>query len=95
MNIREQLLDIGFKEMEHFTIMNSLIYDLGRNRQLSFGSIGTPNEMLYLCEVDYTEKLPKITDLICLKNYDYDGYTSIETIKDLIKLLKYNRRSTY
>ena len=83
---REELISIGFKEIPHFTIMNSLIYDLGRNRQLSIGDIGNPNEMVYLCERDYDDPR-KITDLVCIRNYDYDGYTELEDIKLLIKVI--------
>jgi hypothetical protein len=83
---RSTLIELGFKELPHSTITASLTYDLGRNRQLSFGSIQTPNEMLYIYEVD--EKDPrKINDLVCLRNYDYDGYTSLEQIKTLITFL--------
>ena len=39
--------------------------------------------MLFICEID--EKEPrKINDLICLRNFDYDGYTTIEQIKSII-----------
>lgn len=69
---REKLKQIGFKEIPHFTVMQNLIFDLGRNRELSFGNIGTPNETLYLCELN--EGVDIISDLICLRNYDYDGY---------------------
>jgi hypothetical protein len=80
---RLNLINLGFEEIPHFTITNNLIYDLGRNRHLSFGSIGTPNEMLFICETE--EHNPqKIEGLIVLKNYDYDGYTTIENIKDII-----------
>lgn len=83
---RSTLIELGFKELPHSTITASLTYDLDRNRQLSFGSIQTPNEMLYIYEVD--EKDPrKITNLVCLRNFDYDGYTSIEHIKSLITFL--------
>ena len=83
---RTTLIEMGFKELPHSTITASLTYDLGRNRQLSFGSIETPNEMLYIYEID--DKDPrKITDLVCLRNYDYDGYTSIEQIKSIINLI--------
>jgi hypothetical protein len=83
---RYTLIKLGFKELPYSTITASLTYDLGRNRQLSFGSIQTPNEMLYIYEVD--EKDPrKINDLVCLRNYDYDGYTSVEQIKSLITFL--------
>jgi hypothetical protein len=83
---RSALIDIGFQELPHFTITNNLIYDLGRNRHLSFGSIETQNEMLFICETEeYNPQ--KIEGLIVLKNYDYDGYTSIEQVKALITLI--------
>lgn len=82
----QDLLALGFKEVPNFTIMNSVYFDLGRRRQLSAGDIGTPNEMMYLCEVD--EKDPrKITDLVCVHNYDYDGYLTTEKVSGLITLL--------
>lgn len=80
---RSALISIGFQELPHFTITNNLIYDLGRNRHLSFGSIETPNEMLFICETEeYNSQ--KIEGLIVLKNYDYDGYTKIEDVKTII-----------
>ena len=83
---RSTLIELGYKELPHSTITASLTYDLGRNRQLSFGSIQTPNEMLYIYEV--YEKYPrKINNLVCLRNFDYDGYSSIEQIKSLITFL--------
>jgi len=84
---RNKLIEIGFKSINHFTIMNSLTYDLGRGRLLSFGSIDTPNEMLFLEQVENNE----ITDLICLRNYDYDGYTSIQDILNIISFFKQSR----
>ena len=84
--LRSTLIELGFKELPQSTITASLTYDLGRHRQLSFGSIQTPNEMLYIYELD--DKDPrKITDLVCLRNFDYDGYTSVEQIKELITSL--------
>lgn len=83
---RSTLIELGFKELPHSTITASLTYDLGRKRQLSFGSIQTPNEMLYIYEIDENDPR-KITDLVCLRNFDYDGYTSIEQIKALITFL--------
>jgi len=84
---REQLIELGFKEIGHFTITNSLTYDLGRNRVLSVGDIGNPNEMVYIYERDRKDH-SIITDLVCLRNYDYDGYTTVEEIEQLINLLK-------
>ena len=82
----DELKEIGFKDMPNFTVMGSLIYDLGRNRHLSVGCVGTPNEMVFICS-DSTQT-GIIEEVIVLKNYDYDGFTSIETIKELVKLLK-------
>lgn len=83
---KKDLRNIGFKESPHFTIAGSLIYDLGRNRHLSFGSVGTPNEMLWICSTDEKDN-KKVTDLICLHNYDYDGYMSESKLIELIKIL--------
>jgi hypothetical protein len=80
----EDLKNLGFKEISTYTIMGSLVYDLGRERFLSIGSVGTPNEMVFIGQKDDD----MITDLVVIKNYDYDGYTSLQDIKDLIKLVK-------
>ena len=82
---RQELLDIGFNELPHFTVMNSIVYDLGRKRFLSVSGLGTPNEMIFIQQVDYKDVQEKnITDLIVFKNYDYDGCTNIETLKLII-----------
>ena len=79
-NVVRRLLKLGFKEAPHLILTNNLIYDLGRNRQLSFSCVGTPNEMLFLYELN-EEDDRKIDELICLRNYDYDGYTTVEEIE--------------
>jgi len=74
---------MGFERIPHFTVANALIYQLGRNRRLSIGCIGTPNEMLFICEFDLND-FRKTTDLVCLHNYDYDGYLTKEKLENLI-----------
>ncbi len=86
---RESLIEIGFKELPHKTITNGLFYDLGRNRALSIGDISNPNEMLYILEIDEEDET-KITNLVCLHNYDYDGYITLEKIKSLISAIGTN-----
>lgn len=81
---RSKLIELGFKELPHANIGNNIIFDLGRNRHLSIGSLNTPNEMLYLCERDRTDQRV-INDLICLHNYDYDGYLTFEKLKLLLE----------
>jgi hypothetical protein len=83
----QQLIDIGFKEILHFTIGNNVTFDLGRDRNLSASGVGTPNEFLYICETDKDDKR-KINDLICIHNYDYDGYMTLDKVQGLIDLLK-------
>ncbi len=83
----KDLINVGFQEISHFTIGNTLIFPLGRDRHLSASNIGTPNEFLYICSTDDKDS-KKITDLICLHNYDYDGYLTMEKIIGLIKILK-------
>lgn len=69
---KEDLIDLGFKPIPHFTIGGSLIYELARRRHISVSSIGTANESAWLCEVDRDDNRV-ITDLICIHNFDYDG----------------------
>lgn len=84
---KEDLLEIGFEEIPHFTIGDSIIYNLKRNKFISISCVGTPNEMVFLCERDKDD--PRcINDLIAIRNFDYDGYTSLDWIKNLIQLLK-------
>tara|TARA_R110000851_G_scaffold87648_1_gene191056 strand:- start:21205 stop:21501 length:297 start_codon:yes stop_codon:yes gene_type:complete len=75
----------GFKPIPHFTIGDSVTYDLGRNRYLSVNSAGTPNEMLFLCEREPNKVV--VNNLIVLSNYDYDGLLTVKRVDDLIELL--------
>ena len=79
----DDLILIGFKEIPHFTVSNSVTYSLGRHRQLSAACVGTPNEMLWIVEIDDQDE-KNLTDCICLHNYDYDGYLTIDKVKKII-----------
>ena len=80
------LLSVGFEKIPHFTVTNALVYKLGSHRHLSVGCVGTPNEMLWICETDDQDQR-HVTDLVCLHNWDYDKYLTIEKIKGLINLI--------
>ena len=75
--------ELGFKAIPHYTIARLMEYDLGRNRYLSLGSVGTPNEMLFITERNGTN----VTDIICLHNYDYDGYLTQDKLHRIISAL--------
>ena len=77
---------MGFKELPHFTVAGSMTYGLGRNRHLSVGDAGTPNEIIFICKKN-DKNSKEITDLICLHNYDYDGYMTERKLKLIIKSL--------
>lgn len=72
---------IGFQEYPHKTVDSGLFLDIGRNRLITVGSVGTPNEMLWICQKDSDTK---ITDLVCLHNYDYDGFLTNEKVYSLL-----------
>jgi len=79
------LLKAGFEKIPHFTISNSLIKDVGRNRQLSIGCVGNPNEMLFIQELVDDGKT--INDLICLHNYDYDKFLFVHRLQNIYHAL--------
>ncbi len=87
---RERLLELGFEELPHFNIGNSLLFYLSRNRHLSFSSVGTPNETLYICEVN-DEHNKIIDDAICLHNFDYDGYLTEDRLSLLLTFFAKNK----
>mgnify|MGYP003498282365 CR=1 FL=1 len=88
MNVTEEIaLSLGFTKIPHFTVMNSMIMDIGRNRHLSLGDINTCNTMLFICNTDYKKK-KKITDVVCLHNYDYDKHLTVERLENIIKIFK-------
>lgn len=74
------LLKMGFEGHDHFTIMNDKFLKLSRNRYISIGCVGTPNEMIFLQEIEEG----KVNDLICLRNFDYDGRMHVHTLQNLI-----------
>ena len=80
------LVRLGGEKLPYHNILNSIFFKVGRNRIVSVGNVGTPNEMIWLCQVNATnDKI--IYDLICLRNYDYDGYTPVHTFQNLIHAL--------
>ena len=79
----QDLVELGFKELPHFTIGNVVNYDLGRERMLSASDVGNPNEMLYIIQSTDSH----IEDAVCIHNWDYDGYLTREKLVSLITAL--------
>ena len=73
----DDLIAIGFKSIPNSTIMDPVVYPLGRHRHLAAGSVGTPNEILWICGTD-DQNDKHVTDAICIHDYDYDGMLTIE-----------------
>ena len=80
---KEDLIELGFKESDHYTCLESLIYKLSRDRVISVGCLGTPNEVMFLCEESKVGDY--YTDLVCLHSFDYDGKLTKEKVEHLIK----------
>lgn len=78
----EDLITLGFHKLPHFTVGNSLHYQLGRGRYLSVMCIGQGNESMWICS---EEEQGLVSDLVCLHNRDYDGFITVEKIKTLIE----------
>ena len=79
----EEFLSIGFVEYTHKVLNGNMRYELGRGREITIQNLGNPNEFVWLVQID-SENETQITDLICLHNYDFDGYLTLEKIKMLI-----------
>lgn len=78
----EWLLKLGFKPIPHMTVMNSFTLDIGRDRVISIGCVGTPNEMIFLIE-DYSKRVPS-QDICVLRNFDYDDRTYVHTLQNIV-----------
>lgn len=81
----EWLLKCGAYQLPHFTVMNTFYFDLGRNRELSIGCVGTPNLMVFIQEIEKDEngKAIKVEDIICVHNWDYDGELYLHQLQNL------------
>lgn len=78
----EWLVKFGFEPLPFANILNSYNKSIGRNRILSVTNCGTPNEMIWICELNATDS-EKIDDLVCIRNYDYDKYTHVHQLQNL------------
>lgn len=77
------LLECGFKNIPHFTVTNSKILDIGRGRFLSIRDIENCNQMMFIHSI-YNNK---ITDLVCVHNYDYDGWLHLHQLQNIYFIL--------
>jgi len=87
---KERVLELGFKELPHKNLLNSLVLDIGRRRQLSISSLGSPNEMLSIYEINMSDD-KQIDDLIILHNFDYNGYLTEEKLSLLLTFFAKNK----
>lgn len=83
----EILENAGFQYLPHFTVTKSMYFDLGRNRYLSIGCVGSPNEILWLTYHDDMmehSNVRVIEDLICLSNFDYDNKLYLHKLQNIV-----------
>lgn len=77
------LLKAGGYKLPHMTVTDSVLFDIGRDRILSIGCIEDCNQMAWLQHIEGK----KVTDLVCIHNYDYDGWLYLHTFQNLFKSL--------
>lgn len=85
----DDLILLGFKTLPHATIGKNVVYDLTNGRQLSATCVGNPNEMLFLNDINNG----RITDVIPIHNYDYDGYLTEEKLKAILTALTWPKNT--
>lgn len=76
------LLQRGFIKTPHKILGSTFSLDLGRNRYLVTANIGNANEMVLLMDSWPTEN----DNLICIHNFDYDGYLTQEKLNTIISI---------
>lgn len=73
------LLKCGFENTPHFTVTDSKTLDIGRRRLLSIGSVEDCNQMMFIQSIHND----KITDLVCVHNYDYNGWLHLHQLQNI------------
>jgi len=75
----------GFVELQHEIFPNLFVLSVGRYRKIKIASLNTTNEVVFISQLDYNERKE---DLVCLHNFDYDGYFTEEKLANLLSLFK-------
>lgn len=75
----EILEKVWFRQLPHFTVINSCNLDIGRGRMLSVGGVGTPNEMVCILEAEP----PVVKAVIVIRNYDFNGKTYLHHLQNI------------
>lgn len=78
---RDAVIKRGFISTPHLVLKEVFALDVGRNRHISIGSLGTPNEVVFINQKDHNSG---ITDLVCIHNFDYDGYLTEQKLDAII-----------
>jgi len=77
------LIERGFKSKPHLVLGKIFWLDVGRSREIQVTCIGTPNEMMSL---NQNEGARKISDVVVIHNYDYDGFLTEQKLDALISV---------
>lgn len=79
-----ELVRMGFLQVAPHNTTRVWVRELGRDRYLLLGDVGSPNEMLFICEgaLDQTP-----SDAVCLHNFDFEGPLTTQKIEEFLALL--------
>lgn len=81
----EYLKTLGFVRRGDNAVFNFHVKDLGRYREMSLWHVGSPNEMLFISELERGPIKNKVSDAVVLHNYDYDGQLTKERLEEIVK----------
>jgi len=81
---KQTLLENGFKSTPHLVLGEVFVLDVGRNRHISIGSLATPNEVVFLNQKNHNG----ISDMVCIHNYDYDGFLTEQKLDNIISIFQ-------
>ena len=77
------LIKKGFVARKHKVLTSFFVFDVGRNRQIRVSSVHTPNEVVFISQTDHHTKQEC---LICVHNFDYDGYLTESKLDVILSL---------
>lgn len=81
----EHLIKAGFVKNPHKVLGTVYSLYVGRYRFIKISSLQTPNEIVFISQTDYNLKEEH---LVCVHNYDYDGYLDESKLNNIISIFK-------
>lgn len=84
----DNLLELGFQQIgSHPLIGSSYELSLGNLLFINVGAVDSANETIFLYRKRFSDE-NIIEDIIVIRSYDYNGFTSVKSLVAIIESLK-------